>query len=84
MTLAAIGSSSPLLPPNTPPGPFLVSRPGSVLDSAWGQYDEAIAQLDSVLSVPAEISTYSLLTDPTWAPLRTSKRFQDLIRKYSR
>jgi tetratricopeptide (TPR) repeat protein len=49
-----------------------------------GEYEEALAQLDSVLSVPAEISTYALQTDPTWAPLRTSKGFQDLIRKYGR
>ena len=49
-----------------------------------GEPEEAIKQLDSVLSVPAEISTYALLTDPTWAPLKTSPGFQDLIRKYSR
>jgi hypothetical protein len=49
-----------------------------------GESAEAIKQLDYLLSVPAEISTYALLTDPTWAPLRTSRGFQDLVRKYSR
>jgi tetratricopeptide (TPR) repeat protein len=49
-----------------------------------GESGEAIKQLDCLLSIPAEISTYALLTDPTWAPLKTSKGFQDVIRKYSR
>ncbi len=35
MTFAAMGSSSPLLPPEPRPGPLLVSRGGSILDSAW-------------------------------------------------
>jgi tetratricopeptide (TPR) repeat protein len=49
-----------------------------------GEFDKAITELDALLSIPAEISTYALQTDPTWAPLRTSKGFQDLVRKYSR
>jgi tetratricopeptide (TPR) repeat protein len=49
-----------------------------------GEYEEALRQLDALLSVPAEISTYTLQTDPTWAPLRTSRGFQDLVRKYTR
>jgi serine/threonine protein kinase/Flp pilus assembly protein TadD len=49
-----------------------------------GEPEEAIKQLDSILSVPAEISTYALLTDPTWAPLKTSAGFQELVRKYGR
>jgi tetratricopeptide (TPR) repeat protein len=53
------------------------------IDVMVGEFDEAIRQLDSILSVPAELSTYALLTDPTWAPLRKSPGFQDLIRKYN-
>jgi Flp pilus assembly protein TadD len=49
-----------------------------------GEPGEAIRQLDYLLSVPAEISTYALQNDPTWAPLKASPGFQDLIRKYSR
>ena len=49
-----------------------------------GEPGEAIKQLDHLLSVPAEISTYALENDPTWAPLKASAGFQDLIRKYSR
>jgi tetratricopeptide (TPR) repeat protein len=44
----------------------------------------AIQRLDYLLSVPAEISIYALQNDPTWAPLKASSGFQDLIRKYSR
>jgi tetratricopeptide (TPR) repeat protein len=49
-----------------------------------GDPGEAIKLLDHLLSVPAEISTYALQNDPTWAPLKASAGFQDLLRKYSR
>jgi serine/threonine protein kinase/Flp pilus assembly protein TadD len=49
-----------------------------------GEPAEAIKLLDHLLSVPAEISTYALQNDPTWAPLKASAGFQDLFRKYSR
>jgi hypothetical protein len=49
-----------------------------------GDQGEALKQLDHLLSVPAEISTYALENDPTWASLKASEGFQDLIRKYSR
>jgi len=49
-----------------------------------GEPGEAVKQLDYLLSVPAEISTYALQHDPTWAPLKASAGFQDLLRKYSR
>jgi hypothetical protein len=44
----------------------------------------AIQQLDYLLSVPAESSTYAIQNDPAWAPLKASAGFQDLIRKHSR
>jgi hypothetical protein len=49
-----------------------------------GDPGEALKQLDDLLSVPGEISTYAIQNDPTWAPLKVSAGFQDLIRKYSR
>jgi predicted Zn-dependent protease len=49
-----------------------------------GESGEAIKQLDDLLSVPAEVSTHALQIDPTWASLKSSAGFQDLIRKYSR
>jgi len=47
-----------------------------------GEPDEALKELDYLLSIPSEISTYALMNDPTWAPLKTSKGLQDLVRKY--
>ncbi len=49
-----------------------------------GEPGEAIKQLDYLLSVPAEISVDALRADPTWAPLKTSPGFQELVRKYGR
>jgi TolB-like protein/Flp pilus assembly protein TadD len=49
-----------------------------------GEPGEAIKQLDYLLSVPAEISADALRADPTWAPLKTSAGFQELVRKYGR
>jgi hypothetical protein len=49
-----------------------------------GEYDQAVQQLDVLLSIPAEISTAVLLVDPLWAPLKSHRGFQDLIRKYGR
>jgi len=49
-----------------------------------GDSGEAIKQLGSLLSSPAEISAAALLTDPTWAPLKASPGFQELVRKYGR
>ncbi len=49
-----------------------------------GEFEQAITELDSLLSAPAEISIYALQTDPTWASLRTSRGFQELVRKYGR
>ena len=49
-----------------------------------GDQGEALKQLDHLLSAPGEISTYALENDPTWASLKASAGFQDLIRKYSR
>jgi hypothetical protein len=49
-----------------------------------GEYDEAVKNLDFLLSVPAEVSVAGLLNDPTWEPLRNHPGFQELIRKYRR
>jgi len=48
-----------------------------------GETDQAVNELDKVLSIPAEVSTAVLLADPLWAPLKNNPGFQGLIRKYS-
>ena len=43
------------------------------------EYDAAIDQIETLLSVPSEVSVTWLRGDPTWAPLRNNSRFQKLI-----
>jgi tetratricopeptide (TPR) repeat protein len=47
-----------------------------------GEHEEAIKNLDFLLSIPAEVSIAGLLNDPTWAPIQDSAGFQALVRKY--
>jgi tetratricopeptide (TPR) repeat protein len=49
-----------------------------------GQYDDAIRVLEQLMSIPASIGTAGLMLDPTWKPLLSHPRFQELIRKHSK
>jgi len=49
-----------------------------------GEYDLAIDQLEYLLSIPSDISIYSLNHHPRWDPLRDHPRFQALLKKYGR
>ena len=44
-----------------------------------GDYDAAIDQLESLLSVPSPTAVPWLRIDPTWDPLRDHPRFQQLV-----
>jgi serine/threonine-protein kinase len=44
-----------------------------------GMYEEAIDQLELMLSVPSEMSPALLRIDPAWDPLRNHPRFQKLV-----
>jgi serine/threonine-protein kinase len=44
------------------------------------RYDAALDQIEYLLSVPGELTTTLLRTDPTWAPLKDHPRFQKLLR----
>jgi serine/threonine-protein kinase len=44
-----------------------------------GMYEEAIDQLEFMLSVPSEMSPALLRIDPAWDPLRNHPRFQKLV-----
>ncbi len=47
-----------------------------------GQYDNAIDELEFVLSIPAPVSAKSLRINPFFEPLRDQPRFQALLEKY--
>lgn len=50
-----------------------------------GEYDDAINQLEYLMSVPAGniVSVHSLRLEPKWDPLRDNPRFQQLLKTYS-
>ena len=48
------------------------------------EYEEAIKQLDYLLSVPGTISVNLLFLDPTWEPLWNLPEFKTLTSNYSR
>ena len=48
-----------------------------------GEFDQALDQLDYVLSIPSWFSVRALQLEPMWDPLRSHPRYQQLIKKYS-
>jgi len=44
-----------------------------------GDQEKAIDVLERLLSIPSELSNVWLKIDPAWNPLRTNKRFQQLV-----
>jgi len=48
-----------------------------------GRYDEALDDLEVILSRPAPFSATLMNIDPRWAPLRDHPRYQALLRKYN-
>jgi TolB-like protein/Flp pilus assembly protein TadD len=48
-----------------------------------GKYDEAISQLDYLLSIPALLSIKILELDPRWSPLRNLPQFIKMKESYS-
>ncbi len=47
-----------------------------------GEYDDAMDQVELLLSSTGYISIHSLRLDPLWDPLRSNPRFQALLEKY--
>jgi len=62
--------------------------PDVVLDLAWiytlvGEQDEALKQLDYLLSIPSRVSLPLIKIDPRWEALRSNPKYQSLLTKYS-
>jgi hypothetical protein len=49
-----------------------------------GNQDDAIDQLELLLSMPSEVSVAYLKIDSMFDPLRDNPRFQKMIQKYSK
>ncbi len=47
-------------------------------------YQQALDQLENLLSIPSEISIQFLQIDPTYLPIRDHPRFRALIEKYEK
>jgi len=48
-----------------------------------GNYDEALKQIEYLLSIPGPVSSKILKLDPRWAPLKNQPDFENIIEKYS-
>ncbi len=48
-----------------------------------GMQEEALAQIDLLLSIPAKFSVELLETSPRWDTLRDHPRYQEIVDKYS-
>jgi len=60
-------------------GGFNAAKDLAIIYTMVGEYDEAIDQIEYLLSVPGESSISLLRCYPTWDPLRDHPRFQKLI-----
>lgn len=49
-----------------------------------GEYDLALDQMDTLLSIPSWFSVQILLLDPAWDPLRALPRYKQIVAKYSK
>ena len=50
--------------------------------SMVGEYDKALDEIEFLLSIPYDFTTWDLKLNPYWDPLRDYPRFQELINKY--
>ncbi len=50
--------------------------------SIVGEYDKALDEIELLLTIPYNFTTWDLKLNPFWDPLRDNERFQKLIEKY--
>jgi tetratricopeptide (TPR) repeat protein len=49
-----------------------------------GDYEQALNEIEEVLSMPSAFSAKSLVLEPRWDPLRSHLRYKQIITKYSK
>jgi len=54
----------------------------SRIHSSLGELDDAVAELEYLLSIPSRVSVPLLRLDPRWDPLRDHPGFKALLEKY--
>lgn len=47
-----------------------------------GRHEDALKELDGLLTIPSHFTVHALKHDPAWAPLRGARGYQDLLRKH--
>ena len=62
-------------------GPFLAEDRARILAQA-GDADEALDEIERLLSQPSWLSVHTLRLDPRWDPIRSHPRFQALLKKH--
>ena len=62
-------------------GPFLAEDRARILAQA-GDADEALDEIERLLSQPSWLSVHTLRLDPRWDPIRSHPRFQALLKQY--
>jgi serine/threonine-protein kinase len=74
--------TTPPISPDTVDRVVLLQRAAPIYVMV-GEYDEAIAYLEELVSTPSNYSVGLLRVDPLWDPLRDNPRFQALLEKYA-
>ena len=62
-------------------GPRLAGDRAQILAQA-GAADEALDEIERLLSQPSWLSVHTLRLDPRWDPIRSHPRFQALLKKH--
>ncbi len=63
--------------------PFLAKDRAQIL-AQIGEDDEALDEIERLLTGPSHISVHSLQLDPLWDPIRENPRFKALLAKYAK
>jgi hypothetical protein len=54
----------------------------ALVEAMVGKHEEALRQLDDLLSQNGEVSAHLLLVDPRWDPLKSNLGFERLLTKH--
>ena len=64
-------------------GPVLIKTLARIYVMTY-EYDEALKQIEFLLSVPSDLSIKWLQLDPVWSPLKNHSEYKRIMETYSR